>query len=51
MSNTALNDRSYNFEPLKLFQPKPDYKVDDNELKKSKEKSKELIKKIRKNNE
>jgi hypothetical protein len=26
MSNTALNDMKYNFEPLKLFQPSPDYK-------------------------
>lgn len=48
MSKTALNDLSYNFEPLKLFQPKPDYKVDENELKKSREKSMALIDKIRK---
>lgn len=27
--NHILNDLSYHFEPLKLFQPKPDYKVDE----------------------
>ena len=46
MSNTALNDTRYNFEPLKLFQPKPNYKVDEQELKKSIDKSKELIARI-----
>ena len=35
MSNAALNDMKYNFEPLILFQPKADYKVDEQELKKS----------------
>lgn len=46
MSNTALNDMRYNFEPLTLFQPKSDYKVDEQELKKSIDKSKELISRI-----
>ena len=32
MSNTALNDMKYNFEPLILFQPKSDYKVDEQEF-------------------
>ena len=48
MSNTALNDMKYNFEPLILFQPKSDYKVDEEELKKSINKSKELIARIQK---
>ena len=48
MSNTALNDIKYNFEPLILFQPKSDYKVDEQELKKSIDKSKELIARIQK---
>ena len=48
MSKTALNDMKYNFEPLVLFQPKPDYKVDEKELKKSIDKSKELIARIQK---
>ena len=48
MSNTALNDMKYNFEPLILFQPKSDYKVDEQELKKSINKSKELIARIQK---
>lgn len=46
MSNTALNDMKYNFEPLILFQPNPDYKVDELELQKSINKSKELIARI-----
>lgn len=49
MSNIVLNDLSYNFEPLKLFQPEPDYRVNEKELKKSKEKSRALIEKIRRN--
>ena len=49
MSNTALNDMRYNFEPLKLFEPKSDYKIDEQELKKSIDKSKELIARIQKN--
>jgi hypothetical protein len=46
MSNTALNDMKYNFEPLKLFQPSSDYKVDEKALRKSMDKSKELIARI-----
>ena len=48
MSNTALNDMKYNFEPLVLFQPKSDYKVDENELEKSIAKNKDLISRIQK---
>ena len=47
MSKTAMNDMRYNFEPLKLFQPNMDYKVDERELQKSIAKSKELIARIR----
>ncbi len=38
----------YNFEPLILFQPKSDYKVDEQELKKSIDRSRELIARIQK---
>lgn len=48
MRNTALNDMKYNFEPLILFQPKSDYKVDEQELQKSIRKSRELIARIQK---
>ena len=51
MSNKALNDMSYNFEPLKLFQPESDYKVDENDLRKSIEKNKKLIARIQKKKE
>ena len=51
MSNDALNDMSYNFEPLKLFEPKKDYKVDEQELKASIEKNKEMIARIQKKKE
>lgn len=43
MSKTALNDVTYNFEPLELFVPDPNYKVDETELQKSIQKSQELI--------
>ena len=43
MSRTALNDITYNFEPLELYKPDPDYKVDEVELQKSIQKSQELI--------
>lgn len=43
MSKTALNDVIYNFEPLKLCEPDPNYKVDETELQKSIQKSQELI--------
>ena len=43
MGKTALNDVTYNFEPLELFEPDPDYKVDEAELQKSIQKSQELI--------
>ena len=49
MSNTALNDITYNFAPLRLYKKEQGYIVDENELKKSKERSRELITKLRKN--
>lgn len=51
MSNDALNDMSYNFEPLKLFEPEKNYKVDEQELKASIEKNKEMIARIQKKKE
>jgi dethiobiotin synthetase len=49
MSNKALNDMKYNFEPLKLFQSGAEYREDEKELQKSIDKSKELIARIHKN--
>lgn len=43
MGKTALNDVIYNFEPLELCVPDPDYKVDEEELQKSIQKSQEFI--------
>ena len=43
MSKTALNDLIYNFEPLELFEPDSNYKVDEVELEKSIQKNKELV--------
>ena len=43
MGKTALNDVIYNFEPLELCMPEPDYKVDEKELQKSIQKSMEFI--------
>ena len=48
MRNSILNDMKYNFEPLELFVPNPSYKIDEKELKKSIEKNKELITRIKK---
>ena len=35
MKKYALNDIAYNFKPLEIFQPDPDYKVDEKELQES----------------
>lgn len=43
MSKTALNDVTYNFEPLELYEPDLNYKVDEVALQKSIQKSQELI--------
>lgn len=38
-----INDFAYNFEPLELFKPDPNYKADEKELQKSIQKSQEII--------
>lgn len=48
MSKTSLNDLVYGFEPLKVFTPDPNYKVDEIELQKSIDKSREMMEVIRK---
>ncbi len=48
MSKTSLNDLVYSFEPLEVFSPDPDYKVDEIELQKSIKKSRDMMEVIRK---
>ena len=48
MSKTSLNDLVYSFEPLEVFSPDPDYKVDEIELQKSITKSRDMMEVIRK---
>jgi len=48
MSKTSLNDLVYSFEPLKVFSPDPNYKVDEIELQKSIDKSREMMEVIKK---
>ena len=43
MNKNALNDITYNFEPLELCVPDPNYKVDEKKIKKSIQKSLEFI--------
>lgn len=43
MSNMALNDTKYNFRPLEVFVPSKEYKVNEEELQKSINKSKEIF--------
>lgn len=43
MGKTSLNDLVYSFEPLKIVTPDPDYKVDEAELQKSIQKSKDMM--------
>ena len=50
MKKYALNDIAYNFKPLEIFQPDPDYKFDEKELQESIKKSRELIDHIRSKN-
>ena len=38
-----MNDVEYDFKPLKIVTPDPDYKVDEVELQKSIQKSKEMM--------
>ena len=43
MGQTDLNDVTYNFEPLELRIPDPNYKVNEADLQKSIQKSQEFI--------
>lgn len=43
MGKTSLNDLVYSFEPLKIVTPDSDYKVNEAELQKSIQKSKEMV--------
>lgn len=38
-----MNDLVYSFEPLKIITPDPDYKINEAELQKSIQKSKEMV--------
>lgn len=43
IGKTSLNDLIYSFEPLKIVTPDSDYKVDEVQLQKSIQKSKEMM--------
>ena len=47
MESYVLNDVEYDFKPLEIFVPDPNYKVDEKELKKSIEKNKAIIARAR----
>lgn len=47
MKSYVLNDMEYDFKPLKIFVPDPNYKVDEKELEKSIEKNKAIISRAR----
>ncbi|MCM1049763.1 MAG: hypothetical protein NC433_15205 [Clostridiales bacterium] len=47
MESYVLNDVEYNFKPLEIFVPDPNYKVDEKELAKSIEKNKAIIERAR----
>ncbi len=49
MESYILNDVEYDFKPLEVFVPNPNYKVDEEELKKSIEKNKAIIARAREN--
>ncbi len=49
MESYVLNDVEYDFRPLTIFIPDPDYKADEEELKKSIEKNKAIIARAREN--
>lgn len=48
MESYVLNDEEYDFKPLEIFVPDPNYKVDEKELEKSIEKNKAIITRARK---
>ena len=43
MESYVLNDMEYDFKPLEIFVPDPNYEVDEKELEKSIEKNKTII--------
>lgn len=43
MGKTSLNDLVYRFEPLEIVMPDPNHKVDEAELQKSIQRSKEMV--------
>lgn len=47
MKSYVLNDLEYDFNPLEIFVPDPDYKVDERELEKSIKKNKAIIARAR----
>ena len=47
MESYVLNDVKYDFKPLEIFVPDPNYKVDEKELEKSIEKNKAIISRTR----
>lgn len=47
MERYTLNDLEYDFKPLEIFVPDPDYKVDEKELEKSIAKNKAIIARAR----
>ncbi len=49
MESYVLNDVEYDFRPLRIFVPDPEYKVDEKELEKGIEKNKAIIARAREN--
>ena len=47
MEKYALNDVNYNFKPFEIFTQDPNYKVNEDELEKSIQKSKEIRDRVR----
>ena len=47
MESYVLNDMEYDFKPLEIFVPDPNYEVDEKELEKSIEKNKTIIARAR----
>ena len=47
MESYVLNDVEYDFKPLEIFVPDPNYEVDEKELEKSIEKNKTIITRAR----
>lgn len=48
MEKYTLDDVNYSFKPIKIFSPDPDYRVDEEKLKESMQKSRELIARVHK---